>query len=63
MIVIAKLEEVVAGEINVAEALAQMEMDDEEEIMIPDEQIMKNGGIVQTKLCKVNIQKLVAIDH
>ena len=63
MIVIAKLEEVKAGEVNMAEALSQTEMDDDEEIFIPDEQLMKNGGIVQVQLCKVNIQKLVAVDH
>jgi hypothetical protein len=47
MIVIAKLEEVRAGEINVADALSSLEMDDDEELIIPDEQIMKNGGVMQ----------------
>ena len=48
MIVIAKLEGIEAGEINLLEALAQMGNEDEdEEIVIPDEgSLMKYGGTV-----------------
>ena len=63
MIVIAKLEDLEAGEINLMEALAQIGDDEEEEIVIPDENVMKNGGMVQVQFCKVKIQKLVAINH
>ena len=63
MIVIAKLVDLEAGEINLMEALAQIGDDEEEEIVIPDENVMKNGGMVQVQFCKVKIQKLVAINH
>ncbi len=64
MIVIAKLEDMEAGEINLIEALAQMgNDDDDEEIIIPNENVMQNGGVIQVQFCKVQITKLVAINH
>ena len=64
MIVIAKLEDMEAGEINLIEALAQMgNDDDDEEIIIPNESVMQNGGVIQVQFCKVQITKLVAINH
>lgn len=64
MIVIAKLEDMEAGEINLIEALAQMGNDDnDEQIIIPNENVMQNGGVIQVQFCKVQITKLVAINH
>jgi hypothetical protein len=64
MIVIAKLDGTRTGNLNMAEVLAQAATEnDEDEIEIPDPDLLKNETPIEVVLCQVKIQKLIALSN
>ena len=64
MIVIAKLEGTRTGTLNMAEVLAQAATEnDEQEIEIPDPDLLKNETLIEVVQCQVKIQKLIALNN